>query len=149
MSEQLPAIIDRTEIIGDARAHVVPALIAAAGERASLRFLEFFAANIRNPHTRRAYSRAVAEFMAWCDDNGVPSITAVQPLHVSAWIEQQTREHAAPDRQAAPGRAAPSVRLAGDGPGDADEPGRIGARPFARREGRARRRCWHRRKRAR
>ena len=33
----------------------VPALVAAAGERASMRFLEFFAANIRNPHTRRAY----------------------------------------------------------------------------------------------
>jgi site-specific recombinase XerC len=96
MSEHLPAIIDRSEIIGDARAHVVPALIAVAGERASLRFLEFFAANIRNPHTRRAYSRAVSEFMAWCEDNGVTSIAAVQPLHVSAWIEQQTREHAAP-----------------------------------------------------
>ena len=73
-----------------------PALIAAAGERASLRFLEFFAANIRNPHTRRAYSRAVAEFLTWCDDNHVPSIMAVQPLHVSAWIEMQTREYAAP-----------------------------------------------------
>jgi hypothetical protein len=34
----------------------LPELIAAAGERASMRFLEFFAANIRNPHTRRAYS---------------------------------------------------------------------------------------------
>jgi len=45
------------------RAHIVPALIAAAGERASLRFLEFFAANIRNPHTRRAYSRAVSDFI--------------------------------------------------------------------------------------
>jgi site-specific recombinase XerC len=62
----------------------------------SLRFLEFFAANIRNPHTRRACSRAVSGFMAWCEDNDVTSITAVQPLHVSAWIEQQTREHAAP-----------------------------------------------------
>jgi site-specific recombinase XerC len=74
----------------------VPALIAAAGDRAALRFLEFFAANIRNPHTRRAYSRAVTEFMAWCEDNQVRSITAVQPLHVAAWIEMQTREHAAP-----------------------------------------------------
>jgi integrase/recombinase XerC len=36
----------------------LPALVAAAGERASMRFLEFFAANIRNPHTRRAYYRA-------------------------------------------------------------------------------------------
>jgi integrase/recombinase XerC len=29
----------------------LPALVAAAGERAGMRFLEFFAANIRNPHT--------------------------------------------------------------------------------------------------
>jgi hypothetical protein len=29
----------------------VPAVVTAAGERASTRFLEFFAANIRNPHT--------------------------------------------------------------------------------------------------
>ena len=28
----------------------LPALVAVAGERASMRFLEFFAANIRNPH---------------------------------------------------------------------------------------------------
>ena len=75
---------------------VLPALIATAGDRASFRFLEFFAANIRNPHTRRAYSRAVVDFLRWCDDNGVPSITAVQPLHVAAWIEMQTRSHAAP-----------------------------------------------------
>jgi hypothetical protein len=27
-----------------------------------MRFLEFFAANIRNPHTRRAYGRAAEEF---------------------------------------------------------------------------------------
>jgi hypothetical protein len=43
---------------------IVPALIAVAGERASRRFLEFFATNIRNPHTRRAYSRVVADFMS-------------------------------------------------------------------------------------
>lgn len=76
--------------------HAMPALITAAGERASRRFLEFFAANIRNPHTRRAYSRAVADFLTWCDEHGVPSITAVQPLHVATWIEMQTRELSAP-----------------------------------------------------
>ena len=42
----------------------LPALVAAAGERASMRFLEFCAANIRNPHTRRAYARAAEEFLA-------------------------------------------------------------------------------------
>jgi integrase/recombinase XerC len=36
----------------------LPALAAAAaGERASMRFLEFFAANIRNPHTPRLRPR--------------------------------------------------------------------------------------------
>ena len=37
------------------RALPVPALVAAAGDQARMRFLEFFAANIRNAHTRRAY----------------------------------------------------------------------------------------------
>jgi site-specific recombinase XerD len=74
----------------------LPSLIVAAGENASRRFLEFFAANIRNPHTRRAYGRAVAEFLAWCEEHGARSIEAVQPLHVATWIEMQTRELAAP-----------------------------------------------------
>jgi hypothetical protein len=44
----------------------LPALGTAAGDRVGIRFLEFFAANIRNPHTRRAYTRAADEFLAWC-----------------------------------------------------------------------------------
>ena len=74
----------------------VPAIVASAGEGAGLRFLEFFASTIRNPHTRRAYARAVSDFLTWCADAGVPSITAVQPLHVASWIELQTRERSAP-----------------------------------------------------
>jgi site-specific recombinase XerC len=74
----------------------LPQLVIVAGERACLRFLEFFAANIRNPHTRRAYARAAEEFLAWCSAAGVPSIGAVQPVHVATWIEVGTRELAAP-----------------------------------------------------
>src|SRR5713101_2122547 len=74
----------------------LPALVAAAGERASMRFLEFFAANIRNPHTRRAYTRAADEFLGWCASVGVPSIAAVQPVHVAIRIEAATRDLAAP-----------------------------------------------------
>ena len=70
----------------------LPAIVQTAG----IRFLDFFTARIRNPHTRRAYSRAVAEFLAWCEAQGLISIAAVQPLHVSAWIELQTRMHAKP-----------------------------------------------------
>ena len=75
---------------------VLPALIAASGERAQLRFLEFFAASIRNPHTRRAYARAVGDFLGWCEGRGVASLAAVQPLHVAAWVEELTRDGSAP-----------------------------------------------------
>ena len=64
-------------------AEASPALVAAAGERAQQRFIEFFTANIRNRNTRRAYAQAVAEFLAWCEHRRVPSITAVQPVHVA------------------------------------------------------------------
>jgi site-specific recombinase XerD len=74
----------------------VPALVASAGDRAGIRFLEFFASAIRNPHTRRAYARAAGEFLDWCAGAGVSSITAVQPLHVASWIELQTQKWAAP-----------------------------------------------------
>ncbi|OTP67690.1 tyrosine-type recombinase/integrase [Caballeronia sordidicola] len=69
----------------------LPTLVTEAGERAGIRFLEFFASNIRNPNTRRAYAHAVEEFMAWCTQAGVTSITFVQPLHVAAWIELQAQ----------------------------------------------------------
>ncbi|MEK2600041.1 hypothetical protein WN989_00030 [Burkholderia arboris] len=63
----------------------VPTPVVAAGEHAGVRFLEFFASAIRNPHTRRAYARAAVDFLAWCGGAGAPSIAAVQPLHVAAW----------------------------------------------------------------
>jgi site-specific recombinase XerD len=74
----------------------VPVLVTAAGDRARVLFLEFFASADRTPHTRRTYARAAGEFLVWCANAGVPSITAVQPLHVAAWIELQTQKWAAP-----------------------------------------------------
>jgi integrase len=73
----------------------LPALIAAAGSRAQERFIEFFTANIRNRNTRRAYAQAVSEFLAWCEDRRVPSITAVQPVHVAGYVEELTRARSA------------------------------------------------------
>ena len=75
---------------------VLPALIAVSGDRAANRYVEFFTARIRNRNTRRAYGRAAAEFLAWCEQKGVPSVAAIQPTHVSTWIEAQTKAHAAP-----------------------------------------------------
>jgi site-specific recombinase XerC len=73
-----------------------PALIAVAGARASYRFLEFFTANIRNPHTRRAYARAAVEFFDWLAARGVRELAAIESVHVAAYIEQLAKARSAP-----------------------------------------------------
>ncbi len=65
----------------------LPALIASADNHAQRRFLEFFAVTIRNAHTRRAYMRAAAEFLTWCEDHKLRALEDIEPLHVAAWIE--------------------------------------------------------------
>jgi site-specific recombinase XerD len=72
------------------------ALVAAAGERASYRFFEFFTAQIRNPNTRRAYARAAVEFFDWLAARGVTQITAIESVHVAAYIEQLQKARSAP-----------------------------------------------------
>jgi len=67
------------EVAGFGASAVVPALVAAGGERAAIRFLEFFAGQIRNANTRAAYGRAAGEFLAWCEDHGIGSLADVQP----------------------------------------------------------------------
>ncbi len=55
------------------------ALIAAGGQRAAKRFVEFFTANIRNPNTRAAYLRAVLPFSDWCDARGL-TLEKIEPV---------------------------------------------------------------------
>ena len=85
-----------TPLVALVQGQALPVVVTAAGERAGIRFLEFFASAIRNPHTRRAYARAARDFLGWCAGTGVTSINAVQSLHVAAWIELQTQTHSAP-----------------------------------------------------
>ena len=66
---------------------VVPVIIADAGDQAARRFLEFFAATIRNKNTRMAYYHAVCRFFVWCDKHQLGGIADIEPLHVSAYIE--------------------------------------------------------------
>ena len=69
-----------------AAAAAVPALYAPTA-RAAKRFIEYFAANIRNPNTRRAYFHAVLEFSRWCEAQNFTEIVDIEPLHVAAYIE--------------------------------------------------------------
>ena len=66
---------------------VLPALFTPT-PAAARRTLEFFTANIRNPNTRKAYARAVAEFAAWCGERGLDELGAIEPVRVAAHVEQ-------------------------------------------------------------
>src|SRR6266478_3410556 len=70
-----------------AAAVVVPGIVADAGEHATRRFLEFFAATIRNRNTRMPYTTAVGRFFAWCEQNQIGQLADIEPLHVAAYIE--------------------------------------------------------------
>src|SRR3954469_2701858 len=75
---------------------LVPAPIAAAGDLAARRFVEFFTANIRNRNTRQAYARAVADFFRWTEAAGLTDLQRLQPVHVAAYVEQLSQTHSAP-----------------------------------------------------
>jgi site-specific recombinase XerD len=77
-------------------AMLVPRLIADADENASLRFLDFFTANIRNPNTRAACAVAVHAFFSWVDAKHVAPLAAVRTHHVSAYVEFLGRRYRAP-----------------------------------------------------
>ena len=81
--------------IGPHKRVELPALFAP-DVRAARRTLEFFTANIRNPHTRKAYARAAADFAAWCEGNGIDQLRQVQPMHVAAYVEGLQGRMAAP-----------------------------------------------------
>ena len=74
---------------------ILPSLFAPTAD-AGKRFVEFFTANIRNPNTRRAYARAVVEFAAWCDQNGLQALRAIEPVHVAAYVESLLMRLSAP-----------------------------------------------------
>ena len=65
----------------------VPAMIAAAGETAGRRFIEFFVANIRNKNTRLAYAQAVGRFCAWCEQRRF-TLDLLEPVVIAAYVEE-------------------------------------------------------------
>ena len=54
-------------------------IVQRAGPQAAERTIEFFTAQIRNPHTRAAYSTAVTRFFAWCDARGL-ELAQISPI---------------------------------------------------------------------
>ena len=74
----------------------VPAAIAGAGEHAARRFIEFFAATIRNKNTRLAYYHAACNFFAWLEQHGIVELVDIEPIHVAAYVETVQATHSKP-----------------------------------------------------
>ncbi len=79
-------ITRKQQELGDLGFVGLPAIISAAGKKASFRFIEFFAANIRSPNTRVSYGRAVREFCDWCETRGL-ELEALNPVIVAGYVE--------------------------------------------------------------
>ena len=75
---------------------VMPALVLSAGEPGAYRFLEFFAAHIRNPNTRVAYFRDVCAFFRWCQRRKIHELSEIRSHHVAGYVERLGTTHAPP-----------------------------------------------------
>jgi integrase/recombinase XerD len=73
-----------------------PATLFITEARATERFWEFFAANIRNKNTRRAYYKAACRFSDWCEERGIFDLTTIKPIQVAAFIEELQVTHSKP-----------------------------------------------------
>ena len=91
----MPVPPDRSLVLPTVHPVTLPALVTDAGDHAAHRLLQFFTAEIRNPHTRAAYARAVARFDRWCTAHRLP-LAALTPVHVAAYVEHLGRELSKP-----------------------------------------------------
>src|SRR5918998_4235367 len=85
--ENLPAVVGDTAL--------VPAFIAAGGERAGFAFIDFFTAQIRNRNTRSAYAVGVRTFCSWADARQL-TLTTLRTHHVATYVELLGKQYSAP-----------------------------------------------------
>lgn len=95
MSDELVVINKNDTLVRLDPNGIVPRVVCQAGPRAEEKFVEFFAASIRNPNTRMAYLRAIKKFFAWVE--ALPlSLAQLRPVHVATYVEQLGRDMSAP-----------------------------------------------------
>lgn len=74
------------------RPNAVPTLLWQQDQRIFGRYVDFFAVEIRNPNTRKAYRHAVDEFLSWIESFGI-GLCSIAPIHVAGWVEIQMRQY--------------------------------------------------------
>ena len=78
-------------LIADTPSTVPPApplpAVFAGGPKAERRFWEFFATQLANDNTRRAYFNAARRFDEWCELRELAGLHQVQPIHIAAYLK--------------------------------------------------------------
>jgi len=80
--KMLPAVIDPA-----GKWDGMPSLVFQAGGNARFAWDELFSAEIRNPHTRRAYSHAVRQFLRWCEAHRL-QLREITPRWVGTYYDE-------------------------------------------------------------
>ena len=76
----------RTAALARTSATAARAFLIDAGDTATFAAEEFFAARLRNPHTRRAYARPVRIFLCWAADAG-RRLDQITPADAGLWLD--------------------------------------------------------------
>ena len=85
MEIRLPA--RRSEALSElSNARVIPRIVSDAGNAARFAWEEFLFGGIRSTHTRRAYHRAVKNFLVWCEAKQLP-LSAISPADVGLHLD--------------------------------------------------------------
>ena len=108
----------------------LPALFSPDSATAQ-RVLEFFTANIRNPHTRKAYATAVRGFAAWTDTIGIAHLRYIAATPCRRLYRAVAEPPVGSFGQTPAGRDPHALRLACGGPDCPHQPGQRRARAEA------------------
>lgn len=84
MSTEIIAAKPQTVIVSKTE-HPLPAMVERAGATGRFAWDEFFFAEHHNPHTQKAYLRAVKAFLSWVEGKGV-ELPAITPGMVGQYL---------------------------------------------------------------
>ncbi len=84
---------DLPTLVGPASS--LPSIFTVRPE-ARTRMRGFFSSHIRNQNTRRAYMGAFRQFSSFCAEHGIVDLAQVEPVHVAAFVELQSKTQSKP-----------------------------------------------------
>lgn len=87
-ADQIPALPSPPGNLPSISGDELPDIIHRAGTNAVFAAQEFFSGMIRNANTRRAYMKAVADFLEWAGKHGGGELTQIAPWHVGQYFEE-------------------------------------------------------------